>query len=83
MVSYFEYVALFQRIEQVLILIVVEDGLVQESPNDFICDKNVLILIVVEDGLVLGAKWLLQNETIVLILIVVEDGLVLDLIRLY
>ena len=40
---------------QVLILIVVEDGLVQQDINEVITEgKGVLILIVVEDGLVHG-----------------------------
>ena len=62
---------------QVLILIVVEDGLVPiMKKNEFKFDDVVLILIVVEDGLVLLIKQLIIILLRVLILIVVEDGLV-------
>ena len=69
----------------VLILIVVDDGLVHfAGVNPYELPQNVLILIVVDDGLVhfagVNPYELPQN---VLILIVVDDGLVLDLIRHY
>ena len=64
----------------VLILIVVEDGLVQPRNDCRQFCHNVLILIVVEDGLVPRQKQIYsQTLKTVLILIVVEDGLVLNL----
>ena len=63
--------------DEVLILIVVEDGLVllEYCPKGF-KDIEVLILIVVEDGLVQRLGRTKQAVIAVLILIVVEDGLV-------
>ena len=72
------------EVRNVLILIVVEDGLVQIGSKGTKNRKRVLILIVVEDGLVLTDDTSVSaSEQPVLILIVVEDGLVLDLIRHY
>ena len=53
MISYtFFNKAITSVLKEVLILIVVEDGLVQDSGCDIEDDWLVLILIVVEDGLV-------------------------------
>ena len=69
---------------EVLILIVVEDGLVPAQIEAALNKSVVLILIVVEDGLVPDASAVaIVLTNVVLILIVVEDGLVLDLIRLF
>ena len=69
---------------QVLILVVVEDGLVHNHAYKVVARTTVLILVVVEDGLVLwnfkdGKSWAVK----VLILIVVEDGLVQQWQRSY
>ena len=69
---------------QVLILVVVDDGLVLikvlfKSEELLV----VLILVVVDDGLVHKHKQIKRFLLHVLILVVVDDGLVLDLIRHY
>ena len=61
----------------VLILIVVEDGLVPDGAIKMgLSVFTVLILIVVEDGLVQNICHRIYHQLSVLILIVVEDGLV-------
>ena len=85
MVSYLMEVDVTEEALEVLILIVVEDGLVLlKVMITYDVVSAVLILIVVEDGLVQQNN-IINNLILklVLILIVVEDGLVLDLIRLY
>ena len=78
MVLYLMEVDVTEEALEVLILIVVEDGLVQIDGEEMTSDGVVLILIVVEDGLVrLRSLRLVQLRYWVLILIVVEDGLVL------
>ena len=85
MVSYFMLVSgLLKRLE-VLILVVVDNGLVLEIMKDFkMPEGKVLILVVVDNGLVLA---ILPSDKLqweqVLILVVVDNGLVLDLIRYY
>ena len=62
---------------QVLILVVVDDGLVLSEV--VMPDGNhilVLILVVVDDGLVLNFSNFKSNSQSVLILVVVDDGLV-------
>ena len=70
--------------QQVLILVVVDNGLVRYCNDTGRQRPAVLILVVVDNGLV---HKLVDLETLefynVLILIVVDDGLVLDLIRHY
>ena len=63
---------------EVLILVVVEDGLVLTQKIMKGTNNEVLILVVVEDGLVPRTLDMI-NEAVraVLILVVVEDGLVL------
>ena len=68
----------------VLILVVVDDGLVRLAPKLLQFAGVVLILVVVDDGLVLSkALYDITKDLKVLILVVVDDGLVLDLIRHY
>ena len=54
MVSYLTMNCIPMLVPQVLILIVVDDGLVRDFVEDNGKDGKVLILIVVDDGLVLG-----------------------------
>ena len=68
---------------QVLILVVMEDGLVQIMKISVKGGGAVLILVVMEDGLVHYGQISVGRNGDVLILVVMEDGLVLDLIRLY
>ena len=73
--SYQELDNKFKQVD-VLILVLVEDGL-RDSGRTSFCRKNrdVLILVLVEDGL---REWLAQFSAldfIVLILVLVEDGL--------
>ena len=83
MVSYLWVLKLILSRLNVLILIVVEDGLVLKCQQVKNWKRCVLILIVVEDGLVpIGNKVELKVKTPVLILIVVEDGLVLYLLTI-
>ena len=79
MVSYNFQPAGTEYVDDVLILIVVEDGLVPIVKVSVLLLIKVLILIVVEDGLVPdGAIKMGLSVFTVLILIVVEDGLVLN-----
>ena len=79
MVSYYITTSLNGKVIEVLILVVVDDGLVRSrrvSQQSY--SKEVLILVVVDDGLVLTSPLLLQGfAREVLILVVVDDGLVL------
>ena len=77
MVSYWHYQEVVLLKRDVLILVVVEDGLVHRSRlRKCKWHPSVLILVVVEDGLVRIAKHFNDNVKDVLILVVVEDGLV-------
>ena len=85
MVSYTWNWSSMARGNDVLILIVVDNGLVPLSWTlQRLIEHLVLILIVVDNGLVLIVLkrfWILLM--VVLILIVVDNGLVLDLTRHY
>ena len=83
MVSYRLYTKSLLGIIKVLILIVVDNGLVQQLSIVLSCLMLVLILIVVDNGLVHAKGEFAAFVTPVLILIVVDNGLVLDLIRHY
>ena len=65
---------------EVLILVVVDNGLVPTMANVTINGLDgVLILVVVDNGLVLSARQIADaTERTVLILVVVDNGLVLD-----
>ena len=77
MVSYKAQEKALAKLVEVLILIVVDDGLVHSVELTTRQMTRVLILIVVDDGLVLLLPLLfLSCEEQVLILIVVDDGLV-------
>ena len=85
MVSYLVYVNPNKEDNcEVLILVVVDDGLVLSRSRAL---KEgfplVLILVVVDDGLVQGSSYGSVGSGRVLILVVVDNGLVLDLIRLF
>ena len=67
---------LFRLRIQVLILIVVDNGLVHGNNFSRTQWRYVLILVVVEDGLVLGLEKMLKQDVNVLILVVVDNGLV-------
>ena len=71
------YLECARIIWDVLILVVVEDGLVQLISAKSEWSMGVLILVVVEDGLVqLTERAAGEEYEAVLILVVVEDGLV-------
>ena len=65
------------KFHNVLILVVMEDGLVLNPNKKDNCEVCVLILVVMEDGLVLQINLLQWFALYVLILVVMEDGLVL------
>ena len=78
MVSYPNFLQVYFKDFDVLILIVVDNGLVQFH---FLCTRwfaKVLILIVVDDGLVLqNVRVFSNNEGRVSILVVMDNGIVL------
>ena len=78
MVSYVQAEEILAAHYDVLILVVVDDGLVQNYEKFWNSECwTVLILVVMEDGLVLPSSYILMDSwDAVLILVVMEDGLV-------
>ena len=74
----YEYNKESAKAGEVLILIVVEDGLVRWRKSCNETTDLVLILVVMEDGLVPALSWAKLFRSQVLILVVMEDGLVRD-----
>ncbi len=66
---------IFVGVLLVLILVLVEDGLRDNTPFGYTIDLRVLILVLVEDGLRGLIRLVFEKEKLVLILVLVEDGL--------